>query len=211
MSIDAVTLYLRKARMELDKSAVLKLSQDGSNSPDYDAVRNLLAFSSRIERLEKEFRIMVGRQMDEEERPRSQSASGFFSRDEALFDVQGISKDESFPKYFISGGRLHKIGLASSVNGRRYRKSVPLTDVRMVCSNALEAAVGRVFHIKDLEAKLDELSSYKVSITVMALVQAGVLGDAGRGKYRIMTPPGATPDDWIARLEKLKERRDLLE
>lgn len=88
-----------------------------------------------------------------------------------------------------------------------------IVDVEIVLaaiSKALKAQP--VVTIADIEASLStKLPSYKTQITTMALLNAGILKSAGRGKYSLANNSPVSRRGFMNALERLKPQIDLLE
>lgn len=99
--------------------------------------------------------------------------------------VESSECDElDFPLFFVYEGKLWKVARRSGAVDALYWKSALLSEVRNVCGTLCQMPVdASIFTVADVEGFLKELPTYKIQLTVMALLKAGMLKQAGRGKY----------------------------
>lgn len=125
--------------------------------------------------------------------------------------VSNAPDDSEFPAYFVYEDKLWKVALRSDDSGELYKKSLPFSDAKIVCSAVHKLLdSGDVFTMSEAEKELDGMPTYKIQITVMALVKTGCFATAGRGKYGIA--PGASRAErrWVDLLKTQQVRPELL-
>ncbi len=116
-----------------------------------------------------------------------------------------------FPVYFVYEEKLWKVAPRSDESGKCYKKSLPFSDAKSVCSvirKLLDSA--DVFTVSAVEKALSGMPVYKIQITVMALMKAGCFVAAGRGRYGVAPGASRVERRWVDLLKAQQARPELL-
>lgn len=177
-----------------------------SSDCSYDKKQTLLMYSRSVHNLVNGIEGM-GRSLD------AAPDSVAFEGESSSLPESEARKDGSadFPAYFVYVDKLWKVAKRSGESDALYRKSVPYADVRIVCSTVHSILGGfDSFTTADVEKQMESVPAYKIQITIMALVQAGVLVSAGRGKYSLVAGSSSSDRKWLDALKALPVRADLV-
>ncbi len=202
----SVDEHLRLAEDMVNNSVqpLLHPSLESANR-DYQRAMDYLAFAQKVENLRQEWE-----KLSLNERPASQKRIGNNIKSPSssvLVSQNGVEPE--FPVYFVSRSKLYKYGKRDK--GGLYKKSVDIRDVESICERFADIYQGSPVTMGELESQFPEMPSYRLQVTVMALTHIGVLSAVGRGRYALKNDSRINPHEWLNELEKLPERRDLLE
>lgn len=195
---------------KLERS-LLSLVASGDTT-DYERLTQYLAFAQEIHNLSERFRrISAPKEMGAHSSEHKPDNAAHRHAKKTPEPSSKINPGE--PVYFIHGSSLVKMGISSSEAGGLYKKTVPLAAVELIC-DGIEQQLTKLSHISssDLQNVLS-MPSYKVQITIMALVAAGAIRQIGRGKYStegvLRTIP--TKHKLLETLQALPKHNDLLD
>ena len=219
MTLNTIYETLREAeRKTLD---LISTSSSEEGQPiDYDRMQDYLALARRINQVYSSMEKISGFKSTSGSTAEAAVPSRTSNREkeENLLDSKPVycpplfdDIDSQFPMYFISDDRLYKIGSSQKEHGQLYKKSVVLSDVYAVLDNLAELVYSNSpITIGALNQRLD-FPSYKIQVTIMALIECEVLVTVGRGRYELVDHSDPSPSSWMSLLHQLPERGDLLE
>lgn len=116
-----------------------------------------------------------------------------------------------YPLFFVHDGKLWKVAQRGGSADSLYWKSAPLAEVRLICGALRKMpAAPMAFTIADAEDLLDGVPTYKIQLTVMALLKAGTLQQAGRGKYAFVEGAPRIENKLLDALDSLPAHPELL-
>lgn len=210
MKLEQVRELVRQANRGLNENIAHLLSSSGNGRIDYDKVSSLLSASQQLE----EIGIDLDALLQSGPERNKLSVSIEIDRDSSAVSrwaKRSLTQAYSnvYPKYYVEDGKLVKVGKSSDGSGSQYKKGVSLEEVELICKIILKLGERGTIYIRELESALSgAVKPYKINITVMALVEAGVLKDAGRGKYEFTTYILKSPRMWVSRLKELEKGGD---
>lgn len=195
---------LQAAELELRKQIAT-----GNSAVDYDDFYDCLNYAQQINELIAVLK--AGKTTSPKAKPVSKTPKKAETKTPKKENLPAPKADE-LPTYFLFNDKLWKVATRGKDSNSLYHKSVPKEDVEIVAeaiSKTLKKPGSAT--ISSIENNLrPSLPTYKTQITVMALVKAGVLKSAGRGKYSLASNRPITQSDLMDALENMAVHTDLL-
>lgn len=195
---------LQAAELELRKQIAT-----GNSAVDYDDFYDCLNYAQQINELIAVLK--AGKTTPSKAKTASKAQKKTETQTPKKENTPAPKADE-LPTYFLFNDKLWKVATRGKDSDSLYHKSVPKEDVEIVTE-----AISKAFKkpgsatISSIENNLrPSLPTYKTQITVMALVKAGVLKSAGRGKYSPASDSPITQPDLMDALENMAVHTDLL-
>jgi chemotaxis regulatin CheY-phosphate phosphatase CheZ len=168
-----------------------------STSEDYDSMFRCLEIAQKVKDISNEL-------------SRPQESVNEIIKNTGISATQSLNNTE-FPVYFVHENKLWKVAMRSDESGKQYKKSLPFSDAKTICSTIHSLLNNSdIFTMAETEKALKDMPTYKIQITVMALVKAGCFTAAGRGKYTISQGASRSERRWIEVLSAQKVMSELL-
>jgi len=121
------------------------------------------------------------------------------------------SASTAYPIFYVSDGRLTKIGKGKQKTAKEYRHEAPRSAFDTVARWIEETALSgtREWFARTADEELsDEVPTYQVYLIIAALRKAGIVKSVRRGWYTLASNAGG-PEDWWRKLEDLSGQRAL--
>lgn len=203
MSFKEAIKHLRAAEQELlDQIS----ATDCAN--DYGTRYDCLEYSKQV----NELAAVLETYVSDTKLRKTESAVRRTQRPSVDLASAGDAQDNSLPAYFFYQDKLWKIASRGKDTDSLYCKSVPLEDVRCIIEGVAEMLLRQdIITIASVESVLTgKLPLYKSQITVMALVNRGVLKAVGRGKYSASGKGTISARAFMNTLKRSPVRTDLI-
>lgn len=196
-----------KKRFRDLEQALLSLVGNGDAS-NYDLLSFYLDCARRVHVLGEKFDEAVGSMTE----AKANSKSRGEQTGSACSKKSSDALSPGSPVYFVFENNLIKVGISSSEASKLYKKVVPIKDVAAICANISNHIQSHGYISSRNLIHEMAFSEYKIQITLMALVAAGAIRQAGRGKYVQSSeyPVPLSEDNFLAMIADMPQRVDLV-